>query len=244
MLTILLAAVLSTGAINPDEGYLYKTLMVRAAPGKLLEVIDLYKERMSVYDAAGEERPLWMRHSQGDQWDLFLLVPMGSFADYYEPERSARRDRAAQASGMSDEAFQRALNERISWREEVFVVGRDPEIVKRAFADHAYYHVEMFVALPGKRDELYKEREMENAYLKAINRPLNLIFTRVAGAAWDLYTIGFYRDVKHFAESADIPEQDRERAARAAGFEGANFIGTYMRTLIQSHNDTLATAIR
>jgi hypothetical protein len=245
MITLLLAAALSIGALSPDDdGYLYKTLMVRAAPGELLEVIDLYKERMSVFDAAGEERPLWMRHSQGDQWDLLLLLPMGSFADYYSPERAARRDHAAQESGMSEDDFQRVLDERIAWREEVYVLGAEPEVVKRAFADNAYYHVEMFIALPGMREKLYEEREMENAYLKAIDRPLNLIFTRVAGATWDLYTIGFYRNIKHFAGSADITEEDRERAARAAGFEGANFIGTYMRTLIHSHNDTLATAIR
>ncbi len=48
-----------------------------------------------------------------------------------------------------------------------------------------------------------------------------------------------YRDLKHYAESADIPAELQQEAALAAGFEGADRIGTYMRTLIQRHNDTL-----
>ena len=84
---------------------------------------------------------------------------------------------------------------------------------------------------------------MENAYQKALDRPTNLIFTRESGAAWDLFTIGGYRDLKHYAESADIPEAAQETAARGAGFDGAKAIGPYLRTLIREHHDTLATAV-
>ena len=87
----------------------------------------------------------------------------------------------------------------------------------KAFASSAYFHVEMFDALAGKQVELFKEREMENAYLKALKRPDNLIFVRDQGASWDLFTIGTYRDLKHVAESAGIPEADQEAAAKAAG---------------------------
>jgi len=85
---------------------------------------------------------------------------------------------------------------------------------------------------------------MENAYLKHLGRPENLIFTHDQGAAWDLFTIGFYRDLKHYAESADIPEAKQAEAARLAGFEGPDKIGTYLRTLIQLHHDTLAVAVK
>ena len=72
----------------------------------------------------------------------------------------------------------------------------------------------MFHALPGRRADLFREREMENGYLKALGRPQNLIFVRDQGASWDLFTIGFYRDLKHYAESADIPEAAQEAAAK------------------------------
>ncbi|MGH6802583.1 MAG: hypothetical protein ACREC3_04360 [Methyloceanibacter sp.] len=85
---------------------------------------------------------------------------------------------------------------------------------------------------------------LENAYLKALKRPENLVFVRDSGAGWDLFTLGSYRDLKHYAESADIPEKDQEAAARAAGFEAASRIGTYLRTLIREHHDTLAVAVK
>ncbi len=243
MIVPLLAAILTVSAPFQTTSHLYKTVLVRAAPGELLEVIRLYKDWMSVFDVAGDERPLMMRHSQGDQWDLLLIYPMGSFADYYASDRIDRRERAEWEAGVSAAGFRRDLEERVAWREDVFVWGPPLAAVKRAFAGASFFHVEMFIALPGKRAELLREREMENAYLKAIERPQNLIFVREAGAAWDLYTIGSYRDLKHFAESADVPEARRNEAARAAGFEAADRIGTFLRTLIQSHHDTLATAV-
>lgn len=85
---------------------------------------------------------------------------------------------------------------------------------------------------------------MENAYQKALNRPQNFIFVRDQGAAWDVFTLGCYRDLKHYAESADIAEKDQEAAAKAAGFEAANRIGPYLRTLIAQHHDTLAVSVK
>jgi hypothetical protein len=102
----------------------------------------------------------------------------------------------------------------------------------------------MFIALPGKKAELLREREMENDYLRRIDRPQNLIFTKTLGGSWDAFTLGLYRDLKHYAESADTPPDRQEQAARAAGFEGADRIGTYLRTLIARHNDTLGSPVR
>src|SRR5262249_52502702 len=73
-----------------DSAYLYRVNLVQAAPGKLVELIDLYKARAAEMKEAGDEAPLWMRHSQGDHWDLMILFPMGSYADYYQPERIAK----------------------------------------------------------------------------------------------------------------------------------------------------------
>ena len=84
---------------------------------------------------------------------------------------------------------------------------------------------------------------MENHYLRELGRPENLIFTREAGGPWDSFTLGFYRDLKHYAESADIPAADEDRAAKTAGFEGADRIGSYLRRLILYHRDTLCVAI-
>ena len=82
----------------------------------------------------------------------------------------------------------------------------------------------MFVALPEKARELYREREMENDYLRRIGRPQNLIFAKTLGGAWDSFTLGFYRDLKHYAESVDIPaelQQERAPAGRAGSHPGS-----------------------
>lgn len=242
MIGMVLAALLTQGVMASDSAYLYRTVLVRAAPGALLELIDRYQKRRAYFDAVGEHPPFMMRHSQGDQWDLLLIFPMESFERYYAPQRVTRRIQAA-GDFPTPDAHDRALGPLIAWREDVFVIGPSIETVAAALNGGSYYHVEMFVALPGKRPDLRREREMENTYLRILGRPQNLIFDRVAGAAWDLYTVGVYRDIKHFADSADIPPEREDAAARAAGFDGAERIGTYLRTLIDSHHDTLARAV-
>src|SRR5437016_6628577 len=142
---------------------LYKASLVQAAPGKLLSLIELYKPLVP-NNAAGQA--LWMRHSQGDHWDLLILFPLTSTSSY----RTALSDveRKAGKDGL------------IAWQEDTFVFGPPLAEVKKRFATAGFFHVEMFEALPGKSDELYKEREMENDYLRRLNAPDNLIFTRDA----------------------------------------------------------------
>lgn len=203
-----------------DSASLYRILMLRAAPGRLLEVIDLVKQAPA--------HPYIMRHSQGDQWDLLLVIPMES--DRVTPAFDARLETELQA--------------RVAWEEEVFVAGPPNDRVRAAFASGDFYHIEMHIAVAGKQADLYKEREMENAYERVLGRPEDVIFTRIAGAAWDVVTIGTFRDIKHYAESADIPQPRQDSAARAAGYATADAIGPYLRTLISSHHDTLARAVR
>ena len=85
---------------------------------------------------------------------------------------------------------------------------------------------------------------MENAYAKALKQPENFIFVRDQGAAWDIFTIGVFRDLKHYAQSADATPNDQEAAAKAAGFEAPSQIGPYLRRFIREHHDTLAVAIK
>jgi hypothetical protein len=235
LLTISLGLFASSVAAA-ETTYLYKVKLVQAAPGKLLDLIDLYKASLAGYKDAGDEPPLWMRHSQGDHWDLLLLLPMKGYTDYYSVERVAKRK-------LQRDALMR-LDEAIIWQEDLFVYGPPLDELRKAFAAASFFHVEMFHSLAGKQAELFKEREMENTYLKTLKRPENFIFVRDQGAAWDLFTIGAYRDLKHFAESAGIPESDQEAAAKTAGFAAANRIGPYLRTLISSHHDTLAVSLK
>jgi len=192
---------------------LHRMTLLRAAPGRLLELV-----------AAVKGRGLVLRHSQGDQWDLMLLAPVAGYAEL------------GGAAPLAEPAL-------IAWQEDELVRGPDLGRLD-GFASAGLYHVEMFVALAGGRSDLLREREMENAYLASLGRPRNAIFVRELGAAWDAFTIGAYRSWKHFAERDDIPPDRSLAAARAAGFEGDDPIGPYLRSLIQSHHDTLTTPVR
>ena len=176
---------------QPQPTYLYKTSLVQAAPGKLLDLIDAYKKLFAEETkVAGDATPLWMRHSQGDRWDLLILFPMGSYMDYYKPERAVKRDTVL-------EPWRDRLKNDIAWQEDVFVYGLPLEDLRKAFASAGFFHVEMFQSLPGKQAELQKQREMENAFSRTMKAPENFIFLRDQGAAWDLFTIGCFEDLKH-----------------------------------------------
>jgi len=237
LLVLFVLASFASSASAAEPTYLYKAKLIQAAPGKLLDVIDLLKTAQAGYREAGDEQPLLMRHSQGDRWDLMNLIPMNNYVEYYSRERTAKRAQALKE-------LQTKLDELVAWQEDVFVYGPPLAELRKAFSSSTFFHVEMFDSLAGKQSELFKEREMENAYLKALKRPENFIFVRDQGAAWDLFTLGAYRDLKHYAESAGIPETEQEAAAKAAGFEAANRIGPYLRTLINSHHDTLAVSVK
>jgi hypothetical protein len=235
---VALAVLLCVPAGHAQQRYLYKASLVQAAPGKLLELIDVYKSLWAAQaKAAGEEAPFWMRHSQGDRWDLLILYPIGNYSEHYGAERLAAREKAL-------EPWRERLQQAIAWQEDVFVYGPALDELRRAFSGAGFFHVEMFQALPGRQAGIYKEREMENAYARAVKEPENLIFARDQGAAWDLFTIGCFRDLKHYAEAANVSVKDQEAAARAAGFESASQIGPYLRTFIALHHDTLAVAVK
>ena len=218
----------ASAASRQAERALYEVVLLRAAPGRLLELIGLYQARIAELEGAGEGKAHLMRHSQGDQWDLLILIPMDGFERYFSPEQADWNAR---------------LDALVAWRQELFAWGPRTELLNERFEGARFYHVEMFVALPGKREGLIEQRQMENQFLRAIGRPDNLIFTRAAGAEWDAFTLGFYRDLLHFAESPDLEPGAEDEAARAAGFEAANRIGTYLRTLMAYHHDTLARSV-
>lgn len=238
------AAPAGQGLNPPEPNTLFKTTFIRAAPGKLLELIALYKTKLMVDEAAGDARPFWWRHTQGDQWDLMILAPMGSYEDYYSKERISRRRKAQDEAPLAQKELQSKLNTCIAWKEDVFVYGPPLDMVKKAFEGMAYFHIEIMVSLPGKQAELFKERQMENAYGMALGRPENMIFVRDQGASWDIYTLGCYRDLKHWAESPVVTKEKREEAARQAGFKSPEEIGPYMRSLIDMHRDTMGVAIK
>lgn len=237
---LLLAFCLSVVMSLQAQDQLYQVKLMRAAPGKLLEVIELLKQDMGKYEQYGIEKPYLMRHSQGDHWDLLMIYPIKDLSAYYGDEFQ----QGLSGSNSLGKTYGADFYEQISYQEESIVTGPDKASFNVWFQEYDYYHVEIFTSLAGKQKELLREREMENVYLEEINRRPNFIFTKVTGASWDIFTIGYYTDIKDYAASADIPIEAEDRAAKKAGFESVYTIGSYLRSLLLEHHDTLAGAVR
>ena len=227
------------------QSVLYRAEFVQAAPGRLMELIDFYQRQQPAYDAAGEPRPLVIRHSQGDRWDLLVLVPLGDVT-YLSPDRAARRERAWDASRVPRAEQKRKRRDLVAWREELYVRGPAVEEVGPAFAAAGLAHLEIFQALPGSYDALRHERDMEDAFNRAAGRSPLLVFTRdpeLGGASWDLFTIDLYRDLMDYAQRSTVLPAKADSAARVAGFGAAADIGPTLRRYIAKHHDTLGTVI-
>ena len=244
-LTAAVAMIALWGA-NPlggQEGGIYRAVTVQAAPGKLLEMIELFQEEQAFARSMGEAPAMMFRHSQGDFWDIFLLYPIPDLPEYFEAETRARRSRARAPSGMTGEVLNAAIDAVSAWREEVFVHGPPHDEVADLWQNSGFFHLETFQGLAGRRAELLHQRRIENDYLERIGKAPNAIFTRIAGASTDAFTIGFYRDLAHYAEPNAVSDEEANQAAIDAGFEGRDYIGSYLRSLILRHQDTLGVAI-
>jgi hypothetical protein len=238
---LVFGAPMLAGAEELEGDYLYKVTTIRAATGALADLLD-WEAQLSAsdyYDEAGQQRPLLMRHSQGDQWDLLVIVPMQSWTDYHSPAATQKRKIASTkhqdllATGQGLFAFY----------EDHFAYGPSWASLKSAYAANSFFHIEMFEAASGKTNELLEQRRMENKYLVSTGQTPNRIFRRAAGSDVDVFTIGFHRDFQTFATPADVTVEEKEIAAKAAGFKGLDDLSFYLRSLISGHRDTLAVKV-
>ena len=67
-----------------EGDYLYKFTTLRAEAGSLEDVLTWISDikASDYFKKSGVESPFVMRHSQGDQWDLMMILPMQSWEDY------------------------------------------------------------------------------------------------------------------------------------------------------------------
>ena len=242
MLMAAIAALWSAADAQPREGdYLYHFMTIRADRGKLENLLDWIAETKAsgFFEEAGQSPPYLMRHSQGDQWDLMAVVPMGSWTEFHTENKTARRQ-AAQKKYADALAPGYAL---IAFSEDHFAYGPPPEEFDREYKDNGFFHIEMFFAAPGEAATLIEQRRMENAYLADTGQTTNMIFRRAAGSDVDVFTVGFHKDFKAFAADAPANAEEKEQAAKDAGFKDRADISFYLRSLISGHHDTLAVKV-
>ena len=138
-----------TSADELEGNYLYKVTTIRAATGALADLLE-WEARLSgsdYYVDADQERPLLMRHSQGDQWDLLVIVPMQSWTDYHSQAATEKRSLAAAKHEDLIAAGQRLF----AFYEDHFAYGPSWSVLKSAYAANSFFHIEMFEAASGKQ---------------------------------------------------------------------------------------------
>ncbi|MEO9482095.1 MAG: hypothetical protein ABJG47_01530 [Ekhidna sp.] len=232
----IIATLVATISIAQDQ--LYKVSLLRAKPGELLNLIDQINEDISKYETYLENKPYLLRHSQGDHWDLMLIYPIDKINSYFSENQASKRI----DSKTIEKAYGDPIFNIISFQEEAIVTGPPINDFIDSFEKYDLFHIEIFTALAGKQSELLEQRLAENQFYAGIEHRPNFIFTRVFGPSWDNFTIGFYEDMHDFA-GPEVSFEKEDQAARDAGFEGVNFIGSYLRSLLAGHHDTLAWKI-
>ncbi|MEP1780542.1 hypothetical protein [Reichenbachiella sp.] len=236
LLILVFLSSLEIKAQNTDQ--LYKVTLLRAKPGSLLELIDLIKTDIANYQNYQTSTPYLLRHSQGDHWDLMVIYPMESMDQYFSKILSDKRAK----SKTLEKPYGDAFFDMVSFQDEAIVAGPEVADFSRAMEGFDLFHIEIFTALAGKQGELLKQREAENVFYSKFDHRPNFIFTRVFGSSWDIFTIGWYKDLHDFA-GPEISFEVEDQAAKDAGFEGVNFIGSYLRSLLLEHHDTLAKKV-
>lgn len=242
MLIALSVPVLTIAEVHELEGdYLYRVSTVRAAPGSLAELLDWTAtlRDSGYFKDSSQEPPLLIRHSQGDQWDILIIMPIENWTAFHSESATRKRGNAASANAQ----LLGSRNALIAFEEDHFAYGPPISVVKAAYDDNSFFHIEMFTAAPGKADELLDQRRMENVYLSATGQTTNKIFRRAAGSDVDVFTIGFHKSLEAFAAPASVSDEEKEAAAIEAGFKGRSDLSFYLRSLISSHHDTLAVKV-
>jgi hypothetical protein len=167
-----------------------------------------------------------------------LINPIENLSTYFSEVEFAKRSN----SKTIEKPYGNKFFDLVSFQEEAIVNGPSVELFEDAMSGYNLFHIEIFTALAGKQSELLKQRQMENVFYSKFDHRPNFIFIRVFGPSWDIFTIGWYKDMHDYA-GPDTPFEVEDNAAKDAGFEGVNYIGSYLRSLLLKHHDTLAKKV-
>lgn len=206
----------------------YWVTQYRAAPGKFPALLELVTS--TNWNAFEDGRPIIMRHSQGNHWDLMLL---GKHAD-------CDKNACQQAANDFEDAANQLVDSELSFQA---TSDTDWTALKAKDAVSGFYHIEMFNAGAGKHEALMRQRIIENDYIHRIGQSPNDIFEVTFGSDFDIFTIGFYESLQTYAIPADVTPEEAEAAAVAAGFKNRADVSFLLRELIVGHHDTLAVKV-
>jgi hypothetical protein len=176
---------------------LYHVHFVKAAPGKLTELIDAYVNAPAPDPQAGEP-PVIFRHVEGDDWHLLVVAPLG--AD--ETLRAAPPPPDVQQFLTKTRPFRGQHTDTFAigpaWSEaRKTMLGESGGSAQPAAGASPIYVVTVFRALPGHRDQL------QDVLRKlAAEEPAGAVtLQHMEGASWEFLMISRYDSWAAFGES-------------------------------------------
>jgi len=227
VLAVVSAALLAPAAAraqpSTDTPELYHAHFAKAAPGKLNDLIDAY---LTAPVPAGEQKPIILRHREGDDWDLLVLTPYG---------KAATTVSAAQppADVVASYAKVRAASERHT---DSFVAGPAWAEAQKAFAGDGVYVVGVYRSANGHRDQLAATL----GKIAAADPPgRTLTLRHVEGGPFDVIQI------THYDSWNDIDGQSGASADRmkAQGFATPAAASLELRQHMAEHHDTICIRV-
>ena len=215
------AAFPGRGEAQTEGNALYRVLLLRAAPGAFEAGMEALRESFTLIEEAGDTAPFWLRHSQGDQWDFMLIVPLGDFAEYYA------------AGGV------------------VFGAGPGPRETPGGRVRLSGGVARTLDSPRGDGPALRGDRALSRRDVRGTSRPARrargaaahgepLLRAPRPSAERDLREGGRFELQAFAAAGARFSTGEQDDAARAAGFDGVDDISPYLRSLLAYHHDTLA----
>lgn len=212
----------------------YRITMIRAAPGEWKEMRAII-ESLGEQGAMGEDLctiPYRIRHSQGDQWDFMLLQPYDTLENYF-------------AQGCDKQEWRAAIAAHADFESDWFADGPSHELMKTRAAETGLFHLEMFKARAGMKDELLDSRIRENAIFADIGARENFIWAGNLGSDYDVMTIGMHDSWATYAEHNSAgSDEEWETLSRKHGYDGPGDLAPQLRGFLTSHNDGFAVPMK
>jgi hypothetical protein len=200
---------------------LYHVHIVKAAPGKLPQLIDAYKNGPAPAADEPQVTPIILRHREGSEWDLIVITPLGKQTTI-----------TASAPPQAIQDYTLRLQPLTDWHADTFTVGPSWAEVQKAIVpakdpQAVVYQVSDYRALAGHRPQLRQvlDRNVQDTAGRSV------VFAHAEGASWNFLTVTRHDSWAALGAPAPQPQA------------GAPEAGLALREHMAVHHDTIAVYI-
>ena len=215
------AANQQTGQAQAAAPELYYIHVVQAAPGKLTELIDAYRNGPAPAANEPQFTPIILRHREGSEWDMIVITPLGKQTTIS----------AAPPPQAVQDYFQRLLP-LSAWHSDTFATGPSWAEVQKALVpakvEEAVYVVSDYRSTAGHRPQLRQvlDRNAQDTPGRGV------LFAHAEGAPWNFLAVVRYDSWA--AIDAPPPQRPGEQRVDA---------GLALREHMAVHHDTIAAYV-